>query len=149
MTNSARNTEHNNANTGALFSNGSDMLGALLSGVWETASNAKYKLAISADVSGTRNIASLSKDGKLVSKGTVRAVKSRSAKAPAYRGNLGSLDIVLWNMGDYYQVRMDYVKESLTLRADAAAFLGCEAPEVPVGSDDSVPNVAIKENGPF
>jgi hypothetical protein len=75
-------------------------------------------------VDGQRSIAVLNAQGGIVSKGAVTAVASKSGKSPAYRGTLGKLSIVLWNLGSYYQVRLDAGIPARVVSDEAAAFLG-------------------------
>jgi hypothetical protein len=126
---------YNNANSGALYGNGSPLTNAILTGVWENAAHAKFGLGISADIAGKRNIAVLNSQGGIVSKGTVTAVPSNTGKSPSYRGTLGKLSIVLWNMGSYYQVRLDAGVPAKVVSDEAAAFLGTPGTE-PVDLED-------------
>jgi hypothetical protein len=136
---------YNNANTGAIFSNGAPLTDALLTGTWENAANAKFGLGISADTDGTRNIAVLNKQGGIVSKGQVVRVAGKSAKSPAYRGTLGAgktaLKIVLWDMGSFYQVRLDSGVPQRTVSDEALDFLGATL--------TTKPHAEIDQNGPF
>jgi hypothetical protein len=128
---------YDNANSGALYANGAPLTDAILTGVWENAAHAKYGLGISADVDGQRSIAVLNAQGGIVSKGAVTAVASKSGKSPAYRGTLGKLSIVLWNLGSYYQVRLDAGIPARAVSDEAAAFLGAPpAGEQPVDLED-------------
>jgi hypothetical protein len=126
MTNSvAKSSGFSNANTGALFFNGAPMSNACLTGEWRNAAGAKHGLGISADNDGVRQIAVLTGQGGLLSKGTVTRVKSgKGGKGPAYRGTLGSLKIVLWAMDGYYQVRVDAGVPQRTVSTAALDFLG-------------------------
>jgi len=116
-----KNRLFDNSNSGAVFTNGKDKAGPLLSGKWENAQHHTFGLALSADVNGVRRIATLSSAGAVVLRGEVAKC---TGKGPAYRGTLGKLDIVLWDMGTYYQVRIDKGVPQRTLRDDAAEFLG-------------------------
>jgi hypothetical protein len=137
MTSTKTRSAYDNANSGALYSNGAPLTDAILTGVWENAAHAKFGLGISADVDGQRSIAVLNQQGGIVSKGTVTAVPSSSTKSPAYRGTLGKLSIVLWNMGSYYQVRIDAGVPARAVSDEAAAFLGTPpAGQAPVDLED-------------
>jgi len=142
MTKSAnRVVGYDNANSGAIFSNGADMLGVLLGGTWEDARNAKFGLGLGADVDGVRVIGSINAQGGTVSKGTVRV---NSGKGPAYRGNLGHLKIVLWNMGSYYQVRLDAGVPQRAVSVETAAFFGTEPVDPDVAPPAKVAKAAVE-----
>ena len=139
--------QYDNANTGALFTNGGDKLAAIPTGTWENGANAKYRLALGPDTAGERVIIVLSKQGGVVSKGSVSAVQG---KGPAYRGTLGKQSVVLWDMGSYYQVRIDRGVPQATLSAEAAALLGI-APTPQVAEDAPFETVGAELDltGPF
>ena len=117
--------QYDNSNSGALFANGGDKLQPILKGTWQNAAGHKFGLAISADVDGERTIVQLASTGNVAAQGTVSSVPSKPGKSvPAYRGTLGKLHIVLWDMGSYYQVRIDAGSPTPTLSDEAAKLLG-------------------------
>ena len=134
---------YNNSNTGALYANDAPLTDAILTGVWENGAGKKFGLGISADNAGVRQIAVLSKAGELVSKGTVSAVPAgrNRSKLPAYRGTLGKLKIVLWEMAGYYQVRIDSGRPERQVSDEARSFFGATL--------TSKPHVEVDEAGPF
>jgi hypothetical protein len=136
---------YNNANSGALYGNGSPLTGAILTGVWENAAHAKFGLGISEDIDGERNIAVLNAQGGIVSKGTVAKVASSTGKSPAYRGKLGKLAIVLWNMGTYYQVRLDAGVPQKQVSVEAASFLGVPKKAPVIDPETAGPQFSAQE----
>jgi hypothetical protein len=131
MSNSTSSTQSassfDNSNSGALWFNGSPLASATIRGEWLDAQSHKFRLGMSADIEGARKLVVMCKAGKKVREGQVQRVLETGKKMPAYRGTIGTVKIVLWDMGTYYQVRPDHGIPAPVVSDDVLSFLGIDA----------------------